>query len=400
MATFINLDLEKPIHRKFLLKHILFASIWILGLIIFIFRIDFNLTNYLSEQYYWIIKIIPFIFIGLIILLMFLSKWYYNLALLTYPFLIIFWFLPKKILHKGKIYLFSNYISFIFNRFKQFKKTIFHVGLFILTIFVLAISDSNIVRILSMLIISYFYYRYVIGYIKASFRPAQLFGPKIEKFIDNYIHSPEKRFDFVKSLDEDKKKEEVLSDEEKRKKRLERLIIINYLIETFGNNLNGFKGKRAFIISWLYQLIGFLIISLTFFTFLNFELFIIDKSNFSVQGVPDLFDFFYYTLKAIAFNNIELIIPNSIIARVIEIFTFFTLGIFLLIFVTSIIFTIRQDRINENVKKATELCLYQNNAIVEHISLNYQTDIKTVLIEMKNIKNSLEEIKKIIGSLF
>jgi hypothetical protein len=399
MTTFLNIDLNKPIHWKFLMKHIIFSIIWLLGFSIFIFRIDYILYDYLEKDQTWIIRMIPFFFIGIVLVTMFLSKWYYNLALIIYPILVTFWFLPKIILAKGKIYLFSNYISTVFNFFKNFKRSIVHFTLFIITIFIMFITDNDITRIIGIVVFSYFYYRFVVNYIKKSFNPPRLFGADVDKFLEDIIVSPDKGMLLVKTIEE-QKIDEKLTDDIIKMKRLERLIMINFLIVTFKDNLNGFNGKKAFVISWIYQLIGFLFITLTYYSFVNFELFIIDKLNFTIVGNPSIFDFFYYTIKTITFSDISIIIPYSTIAKITEIMSFLTMGIFLLIIVTSIIFSLRQDRIGENIRKATELCVMQNKLIAEHIRDRYQTDIKTVLEESINIKSSISNLKKVIDRLF
>jgi len=400
MSSFLNLELDGPVNKKFLVRHLLYCVIWILGISVFVLRLDYNLVKYLSPDYEWIIKTIPFAIIISTLLIMFKTKWYYNLVLIFYPLLLMFWFLPKLILQKGKIYLLSNYLSYIFKRIKKFKKSIILLSVFIVTVFILTISDSNVVRIISMIIMSFYYYKYLLNYIKATFRPAQLFGETVENAIDEFLNTPNKKFTLVESIESTSKKDDKLSDEEKINKKLKSLIVFNFLIETFGNNLKGFKGKKAFVISWLYQLIGFSLISITFFTFLNFELFLVDKNSFTIKGNPSLFDFIYYTLKTITYNNTADLIPYSVVSKVIETFTFLTLGVFLFVFVTSIIYTLKQDRINENIKKATDLCIYQNQAIAEHIKINYQTDIITVLNDMANIKSSLLNIKRAVERLF
>jgi hypothetical protein len=399
MATFLNIDLNKPIHWKFLIKHLLFSLIWLLGFSIFIFRVDLIFYDYFSIRFLWINKMIPFFYIGIVLVVMFFSKWYYNVALIFYPLLVIFWFLPKLILAKGKIYLFSNYISSVINFFKKFKRSIIHLLLFVITGFLLFITDSDIIRILSILIFTYFYYRFVINYVKKSLNPPRLFGADIDKTIEDIIVSPEKGMFLVKTI-EDQKIDEKLTEDVIKMKRLERLILLNFFILTFKDNLNGFNGKKAFVISWIYQLIGLFIITLTFYSFVNFELYIVDKMNFTIIGKPNVFDFFYYTIKTITFGNINNIVPLSIIARIVEIMSFLTLGIFLLIIVTSIIFSLRQDRISENIKKATELCVMQNQLIAEHIRIKYQTDIQTVLNESSNIKTSITNLKNVIEKLF
>ena len=116
--------------------------------------------------------------------------------------------------------------------------------------------------------------------------------------------------------------------------------------------------------------------------------------------MPSIFDFFYYTFKTITFSNIDIITPLSVISRILEILSFLTLGIFLLIIVVSIIFTLRQDQLAENVKKATDLCISQNNLIIQYIKDKYQTDLQTIIQESANIGTSLKSIKQVITNLF
>ena len=232
-----------------------------------------------------------------------------------------------------------------------------------------------------------------------SFSPPKLFGADIEKSIDEILSSSDKGM-FLVNVVEEQKQDEKLSDNDAKQKRLERLILLNFFIVNFRENLTSFNGKKAFVISWIYQLIGFFIVTLMFYTFVNYELYLIDKQNFLIVGNISIFDFFYYTIKTITFNGINNIIPSSIFARIFEIMSYVTLGVFLLIIVTSVIFSLRQDRLSENIRKATDLCIRQNEIIDQHIRNKYQTDIQSIIAESSNIKSSLENIKKVIDRLF
>lgn len=397
--SFLNIEVDNPIHLKFLLKHILFSSIWVIGLAILIFRMDLYLSNFLPVNSQWIIRIIPFIFLIILLIIMFLSKWYYNLALFFYPILIVFWFIPKFILTKGKIFLLSNYLGSIFRTIKRFKIHVLYFCLFLITPFLLAITNSNIIRIISIVVFSFFYYRYLYRYIRKSFYPPALFGADIEKAIDEIITSSEKGMFLVKAI-EDQKEDEKLSDDDKQKAKLNKLIFVNFFISFFKESLSGFNIKKSFVISWTYQLIVFFIITLLFYTFINFELFIIDNQSFKVLVIPSLFDFFYYTIKTVVFGNINDVIPVSVVAKISEILSFLTMGVFILTIVTSIIFSLRQDRLEVNLKKATELCTCQNNIIKQYILDKYNADIQTIINESENIKSSIVNIKKVVERLF
>ncbi len=398
MKTFLNIDFNKPIYWKFLLLHILYSLLWLAGIWIIIFRGDILLLKKLPENYDWIITTIPVIFIVIVLLIFKKSKWYYNISLIFYPILLVFWFLPKIILNKGKIYLLAGYLNFIFIRIKRYKSTLINTILTTFLILLLIVTNSNIVRVSSMIYFSFFYFKIVMKYINQSFQPIQLFGVNIEKSLDMIIEKPEKSYSIIKNY-EINKADEKLPEKEKNFKRVERLIIISSLIEHLGTNLNSFKGKKAFVISWIYQLIGFVLLTFIYYSFINFELYIIDSSSFKTTIEPSIFDFIYYTIKTITFSNIATIVPQSILARIIEIITFLTVGVFVLIIVTSVIFSLKQDRIHSNIQKATEVCIEQNKFIAEHIRTRYKMNIKTILAESSSIRKSVENIKKIFEEL-
>lgn len=398
MATFLNINFDKPIQWNFLFRHILFLIIWGMGLAILIFRIDLYIPHD-NNNHEWLLKIIPYTYLCVLVSIFLTTKWYYNIALLFYPLLVFFWFLPKIILSKGKIYLFSNYVNNIINFFKHFKTRIINIGVFITTIVIVSIFDSDVIRVGSLIVFSYFYYRFVVNYIKMSFRPPQLFGVNAEKIIEGIAKSPEKGMVLIKFID-DLKIDEKIEEKEAEITRVERLIMLNFVISRLKENLDGVNWKKAFIISWIYQLLGFLTISLLFFTFINFELFRMSANNFHVINSPNIFDFFYYTIKSITFSSIDSIIPISTFARCVEIMSFLTLGIFLLMIVTSVLFSLRQDHLSENIKKATSLCIIQNDLIIEVIKEKYQTDIKTFVDESKKIKESLRNLKNILDKLW
>ncbi|MRT94358.1 hypothetical protein [Ancylomarina sp. 16SWW S1-10-2] len=398
MTTFLNLDFDKDIYWKFFRKHLLYTLLWFLGISIFVFRVDSSLLKMLPENLLWINNVVPFVFIAIVLFVMLRTRWYYNFSLVFYPLLLIFWFVPKTILNKGKIYLLSGYANFIYTRIKRYKSSIVHIVLLTSIILLLVITDSDSIRIISIVYFSFFYFKIVLKYVGQSFQPAQLFGANIDKTLDDLIKSPEHSTKIIKSF-EHNKTDENLPEDERNFKRIKRLIIANSIVEILGTNLNSFKGKRAFVIAWVYQLIGFVLLTFTYYTFINLELYIVTPESFKTTLEPSLFDFFYYTMKTVTFGNIESIVPVSVLARIIEIFSFSTVGVFIFIIVTSVIFSFRQDKISANIQKATAVCTSQNDFISKHVFAEYKVDIATVLLEttsiresVGNIKNSLERI--------
>ena len=108
MTTFINLSVKEPFNWKLFFRHLEFFSIWVVGICIILFRIDLALLKEFGLNEQWLQRIGPYVYLIIVILILIITKWYYSTALIFYPILFVFWFLPKLILAKGKIYLFQT----------------------------------------------------------------------------------------------------------------------------------------------------------------------------------------------------------------------------------------------------------------------------------------------------
>jgi hypothetical protein len=397
MTTFFYLDIGGKTPNKFIWKHVLFSFLWIAGISILLFRIDVVVFNQNSISVDWLEGTLPVILLILVGIVMVLQKWYYSLALIFYPVLAFGWFIPKAVLRKGKIYLFVKYINAIYRFFTRFKFVLIHISVFVLTVLLLMISSSYIVKVLAIVTMVYFYALYVFNYIKKSFQPAQLFGQNVETMIDASLLQCKKNESFLITTFVTRLEKDGV---DKENKSLKRLIMINYAVERFADRLNGFRGKRAFLIALVYELIVFLFLSLFLFWFVNYQLFHVSHTNFQTVGTPGAFDFLYYTIKKITFGDIDYIKPISTIAKVFEILSFFVIGIFLLIIVISMFFALRNDKITENVKLTTTLCTEQNRVIKEYVVNAYGKDIQTALSEVQAIGDSLKKLKSIIDNIF
>ena len=173
-----------------------------------------------------------------------------------------------------------------------------------------------------------------------------------------------------------------------------------YPIELLSKRLNGYRGRQAYLISWLFGAFMFLLSSIIFFWFINFQLYKIDSTNFQYIGTFPSFDFLYYTLKTITFGDIELVKPSSVLSRISEISSFFTIGIFMLVIVISIFLSMKQDKVNENVKLTTELMNSESLTLVKYMQDEFGMEIKTAFNEIKNIDDSIKKLKDIIDKIF
>lgn len=392
--------MDGKINTNFLLKHILFSAFWIVGILLFVFRADILVFESYPSSLKWLKIGLPTLYFSCLIITFFFLKWYYILSFFFYPFLLIFFFIPKTVLKKGKIYLFGSYLNSIYSKLSHFKLTAFHFSLLlILSIFFITFSH-NWMRWFAIAILSYFYLRYVYKLLKKSFQQPSLFGEDLREKIHTIIHKNNSENSLVIKSYIIQKNDEKLAITERREKQIRRSVIASHAMVIITNKLNSFEGMKAFIISSVFGAFTFLLYSIFFFWFLNFQLFKISPSNFFYGGSLPLFDFFYYTLKTVTFGDIDLVKPISVLARISEVSCFFLLGIFLLVIFVSIIFSLNQRKMNENVKLTIDLFKNEKLILGKYFKDEFGMELNSAMREVKNVDVSLRNLRKIINKLF
>lgn len=396
MPTFLNIDLDRKLNLDFAIKHLFFSLFWLVGLFCFIFRIDLILFHH--SRFDYIIPYIPFGFIVIVLAYLLCNPWYYILAFLVYPMLLIFWFIPKSIMTVGKIYMFGNYVNSIASWFYNFKTSI--LNLILLTSTLAFIFTSNkFAMVFVMCSITYFYLQYLFRLLQKAFSPPSMFGSSLQQTISSVIQRPDKSDFLLKSFIA-QKDDEKLEIEVRREKQVRRVMMFNYCAELLKQRIVGHSGRQAYMISWLFGSFMFLVYSIMFFSFLNLHLFKVSPDSFAYGGSYESFDFFYYTLKTITFGDIEIVRPISILARIFEISSFFVIGIFILVVFLSIILSMKQDRLNENLRLTTELIDSETAMIKSYIESEFGANLKSLAKEVKNLDDSLKNLRSFIERLF
>lgn len=400
MTSFLNLDLDGKTNTKFFIKHIIFSCFWIVGILLFIFRLDILIIENYSNSFKWLKVGIPTIYFLALIISFFFLKWYYIIVFFLYPFLMLFWFIPKSILSVGKIYLFGTYVSKIFFRLSHFKQFLFGVFVFIFSFLFLITIQSNWTRWFAIVSMSYFYIIYIYRFLKNSFNQPILFKANLEDNIKKLIENTNPKESIVVKSFINFKTDEKLSEVERKQKRLKRTIMAQYAIELLTKRLNGYRGRQAYLVSSIFGALVFFLFSIIFCWFLNFQLFKINPTNYAYIGNFPTFDFLYYTLKTITFGNIDTLKPISVIAKVTEILSFFTIGIFILVILFSFFLSMKQEKVKENVKLTTALFNSENLTITKYIQEEFGMEINSAKNEIENIDNSLKNLKSIIDKIF
>lgn len=251
-----------------------------------------------------------------------------------------------------------------------------------------------------MLSITYFFTNYLYRLLKKAFTTPSIFGTTLEDAIEKIINRENKSDSFLLKSYIINKEDEKLELQTRREKQIRRVLIFNFCADLFKQKIIGQKGKQAYIISCLFGSLMFMFYSIIFFSFLNFQLYKLNPENFLYTGQYITFDFFYYTLKTITFGDIEIIKPISIMARILEICCFFIVGIFILVIFLSIILAMKQERLNENVQLTTKLIDSESLTVKNYIETEFGSNLHSLAKEVKNIDESLQNIKSYIDRLF
>lgn len=400
MATFLNISLDSSFDQKLVLKHVQFSCLWLIGILQFIFRIDTILVDKYGAEANWLIHFLPTFFIIILLLFAYFQKWYWTLAFLFYPFLFFFWFLPKSILKTGKVYMFGNYVEALYHNLAHLKRTIIHAVLLIVSLILFLSIDTEWTKWLAVICATYFYLRYLKRFLTKCFRTPSLFGNSIEEKLSELLKKsiPEESF-IVKSYI-NQKEDEKLEEGIKREKHLTRIVMANYTLNILNEKLSSFKTRKAFILMWLFKAGLFVFNSLLFFWFINIQLFGIDPSNFVYKGDFPAFDFFYYTLKTITYGDIALVQPNSTASRIVESASFLTIGLFFLVIIFSIVSSLHQEKVSENIKLTSAYFDKENEHLAIYIQNQFGMDIQAAMKDVKNIDTSFKNLKKLLDKFF
>lgn len=397
---FLNIKLDGKIKRKFILKHLIYSLLWIFAISILFFRLDLIILRHIGIDLPWLEGTLPIILLFLVAFLIIFQKWYFTLAFFLYPLLSLGWFLPKVILKKGKIYLLGNYLNNIFNYFKKFKRNIIKTLVLTLTVLLLFVIEESWSKWLAIIVLSYSYFQYVLSFIKSSFKPASIFGASIEEVFHS-LNSKEFKNSFVLKSFIKQQTDKKLKKKQRKEKQVGRLIILSHILDYTKDQINGFRGKRAIVIALIFSLVYFIFISISYFWFVNYQLYLIDSLNFNHTGNSSVFEFLFYTLKSVfTFSHTELIIPISILAKIVHILSFIILGIFLLVLTTSFIFSLRNDKIKENIELTNKVCKEQKEVVLKYMESEYKTDLNTAMSDISTIHESLKRLKNTMERLF
>ncbi|WP_429380487.1 hypothetical protein [Mucilaginibacter sp. UYCu711] len=259
--------------------------------------------------------------------------------------------------------------------------------------------NNELSRWAVIIVWTYFYIFYIYETLRESFSTPTLFGEIIEKKLKEFIQRNDTDESFVIKSYINQQGDDKLEVEIKKDKQITRSILAVTAFEIIAEKLNGFKTKQSYLLSSIIGAFWFLILSIVSFWFLNYQLYKVDPSNFNYNGNTPGFDFFYYTFKTITFGDIELVKPISIIARIVELSSFLIVGILFLVVIISVIFSMKQEQLQQDVKLTTELINCEKRILSKYFQNEFGVELTKAVSEMKNIDTSIKNLQNIIDKI-
>lgn len=399
MSTFINVDLERTINHKYFKYHLIFFLNWLLIIGVFVFRLDSVLLNFLPESYEWVGIFVPILVFTIVYFSIRNLRWYYWLGFFFYIPLMLFWFVPKLILQKGKLYLFISYISILFRRITRWKSSLLHfIALFTIVI-LLIYSPNEIIRGISILFATYLLIRYNYRYAKKSIRPISFFGKNLKKELKNAEDKKEKQYKnlekLIKNVDE-----KGMSPEEIEIKKISNIANYHAVLETVKDNLSSSKGKSAFLIYWLITFAISVLGSVLVLAFINYQIYLIDNDSFRTMADVNFGEFIRYTLKSLTYGDIDEIKPNNALTKILEGGTFFIIGVLYLMILLGFGYSFRNSKIEEETEIIVKVMDRHLEIARFFIQEKFDKDYYQITNEVISIKDSVNKIKLALERLF
>lgn len=308
------------------------------------------------------------------------------------------WIIPKYIFLKGKIYLLFEYINYVFGKIINWRKTLFEIIFCIILLLIIIYDHSDIKLYLILLFSTYKFWPFLVRNIFRNFKKAKEIDISTTEVLEKYKLNKSFEGSLAKSYII-QKADDSLEISIKNEKQKKRTILALYAIKTFEEKIKDFKTTQAFTYLWIFKVIFIFIFSVGYFWLLNYILFLIDPSLFVYNGETPAFDFLYYTFKTITFGDIDLVIPNSVISRSLEIISFIIFGIAILTYLLTIILSFKQESVKQKLHYSTELCKAEAEIVENYLTQELKSDFQTGIKEIENIQESMRKIRDIINRI-
>ena len=232
--------------------------------------------------------------------------------------------------------------------------------------------------------------------IKQTFSPVKIFRLELDTF-----EGPKNQFT-PESIDEAFTKEnekKTLDEHERAIKHMERYLMMAEFIKAINLRVKSIINSRTYMLSFFGKTLFSFLISVVYFSGINYAIYKIDSSAFKIGNTSSYFDFMYYSFFLIFPEGVDIepVTMMSKIARMAGVFTSAILNLLLLAFYL----TISNERLKENLSNLITLTDKYSQDIENHFERKYGHSPKEGIEKIKNfgiaIESSIEALKKLIN---
>jgi hypothetical protein len=367
-------------------------SFWIYVITkLFVYDIDMLLVNTYFPNAAWIINYKFFILLGLtiIILLIFRTKslLLYGFYVLGYPFILLFWTIPKLSLKNNRFILIFSLVNSIVSFFRSFKYNFIVSASWMISVAVVLSSDNNNILTFSSVVL---FALLVLNYIN---RFILIFRPTTLSVYKNIFSSTCKYLTTSQKLDNNIRILPVteLNDEQLKlwTTNLQMSVMVNRIFLLSAKMLRRYQDSGITIASGIITTIFLVVVTTITFAVINLALFKCDRAFFDMTETPTLFTFLHYSFKAMLFTTIRELTPITRLSESVSMAENFFALVLIAIFASQLI-SVKSQRLATELNQVIASIEAEGRFIESFIRSEYKIDtIDAALAELERLKASL-----------
>lgn len=396
-STFLNLEYTKFGYNPFLGVHALMTIIWS-AVIFFAFRIDVVLLSSFYREYPELSMSLPFIMVTILFILLLRKSYWYAIAIIVYPILLLFWFIPKTLTAGGEVLLVGYYLDRVTSMVKQYRLIIGFAICLLVSWVLMRHVGSEIGHVSFALVLTIIYSLLSSNIIKGAFAPFSLFGLDLSRTVRKYVDMSEHE---TRALTEKWIEPAASSNsnvEDEKKESIDNLIMYTGILRILRNSLRYSNPKRTIISINFVVVILFMIASVFYLSYVTYVSWIIYPSGYAEFDLS-YFDFIYSTFKKFAFEDFYRVNPVKTWSRIVDMIVTSTLGLFVMVFVITFYTSKSTGDIKESVDGALRIIdrsSSQLHLIAEEV---YGQNLNDLTKEFGRFGSSLSEILRLFKEI-
>lgn len=397
-----NPPIQKIIEPKkqnriyFYLKNIFAVLFWVYSIIkVFIFDIDIYFIEKVNSKYTWLINYKFLLFLGIISALWIITRKskivYWGLYILFFPFILVFWIIPKTVYKIGSWNFGIGTINAFLSFFKSFKYNFITFSGFIISSVIILNFNNKIVLWTSLLLIIVILIIIFVNRVILVFKPSFIY--KIYSILLNkFLSSSKSTWTINTEIKELERAEMTEGQLQTWTTNLQFAIIVNKSCYLLSSKLKGYQRSGINLIFNALSVVLLFLITIICFALINMALYKINPDYFRLVTVkPDFFEFFYYSFNCLCFNSINEIISISNTTRLFSMieqsFALLLGAVFITLFLS-----IKTERESKDIDDIISKIKEQGDNMESFIQTEYKLTIGDAITELERLKAGMIKI--------